>query len=49
MIWQSSEEITEAPVKPMVQKKVSVQALLWLLSTHALVPEGFPSKILGIG
>jgi hypothetical protein len=25
MIWKSSEEMTEAPVKPTVQKKVLVQ------------------------
>jgi hypothetical protein len=47
MTWQSSEEMTETPVKPTVQKKALLQA--WLHSMHVLVTEGFLSKVFSTG
>jgi hypothetical protein len=49
-IWrhQCNEEMTEAPVKPTVQKKASVQ-VCYGYSVRMFWPDGFPSKVFSTG
>jgi hypothetical protein len=46
MVWQSSEEMTEAPVKPTVQNKASMQACCGYSVRMFWFQKGFQAKSL---